>query len=231
MSNTNSINVQIHNETFKLNEFLDSPKSNNEWSKPGVYVWFWGNIIWYVGKSESNVWNRNQIHAILQSSGAYSLPNKWTPEELLTTNPSGKQVGWNQKGYSSHLKTKPYKNSDLLASLTKNGIQFTNEITVYLVYLNNNQLNVKDKKIIIKKLEAELIKKLNPFDNRSKPKTDDTIRFSIDFSNTQMFFNESKKSKEQTKANVTTPQSSPDEKETTIREMVHDEENIPFDNE
>lgn len=159
------MNISLNPNPKKLSEFI-SHDADETWCVPGVYIWIWKKQIWYVGKSESNVWKRNHVHAILQSSGAYSLPFEKTPDLLKYT--SG--IGWNQKGYPSNKKNALYLNHQLFCELTENSMSFRNETDVYLVYLNpNDKQKTKENTQIIKELESLLISKLKPTDNRTQP--------------------------------------------------------------
>ena len=157
----NVIKINFYDKQLSLSVFLNDCFDEN-WNNPGVYVWVWRGLIWYVGKSVSNVWDRNAYHAIMQISGLYSIPHELTPEKCRDEN-----KGWRGKNYSSVRLLSVYRDEVLRNELIKSCSDFADEVQVYCVQIDSI-VNRQSLGSVVTDLEAVLINKLKPLDNRRK---------------------------------------------------------------
>lgn len=150
---------------IQLSKFLNNPLDSDkeEAQKPGIYFWVYNGKIWYIGKHENNVWERNVSHCLHQVTGLYSIPN--AGYMLKPTNQVERVQNQNQQ-------REHFSNPDRLKSLIEHAFQFRELVTVYWIpkdlIAQEFDEEITKKAKFLTAIESILILELDPADNRRK---------------------------------------------------------------
>ena len=139
------IELQWHGP-FKFNELLSENDNEEQFSKPGVYLWVERkhNRLCYVGRSLSNILKRQKDHNTKLVGGLYTIPKEYRRSETRDWIP-------NQNENADIL-----FDQDKFVDLITDAFSYRDDIDIYLC-------PVTESKEMLKALERNLLFDLQPY--------------------------------------------------------------------